>query len=239
MVAEFASDLIRLRTQEGMCVAKAKGRLRGRQPKLNARQEAHLVALHHAGEHSTAEPGELFGVGRSTDRVPSDRARPPTPRAGEQDDDSIAQGRVSISTGGSPKDARGALSIHLGRVGHAQPLGCGVQPPVARPQGGVSSEHGGGEQLRVDVADPEAEELLLLDVVRRTSVCCRDRGLREVIEQSEDYDTVLEAAQREFSGDPWMAPGQRRRSSRAGQVRDRCRGGDRSKPRCRRGSTVG
>ena len=49
-----------------MRIGKAKGRLRGRQPKLNARQEAHLVALHHAGEHSTAELGELFGVGRST-----------------------------------------------------------------------------------------------------------------------------------------------------------------------------
>lgn len=32
MVAEFESDLIRLRTKEGMRVAKAKGRLRGRQP---------------------------------------------------------------------------------------------------------------------------------------------------------------------------------------------------------------
>src|SRR5664280_394826 len=42
MVAE--SDLIRLRTQEGMKVAKAKGRLRGKQPKLNHRQEAHMVA---------------------------------------------------------------------------------------------------------------------------------------------------------------------------------------------------
>ncbi len=66
MVAEFESDLIRLRTKEGMRVAKAKGRLRGRQPKLNERQEAHLVALHRAGEHSTAELGDLFGVGRST-----------------------------------------------------------------------------------------------------------------------------------------------------------------------------
>jgi DNA invertase Pin-like site-specific DNA recombinase len=33
MVAEFESDLIRLRTQEGMKVAKAKGRLRGKQPR--------------------------------------------------------------------------------------------------------------------------------------------------------------------------------------------------------------
>jgi hypothetical protein len=42
MVAEFESDLIRLRTREGMKVAKAKGRLRGKQPKpkLNRRQEA-------------------------------------------------------------------------------------------------------------------------------------------------------------------------------------------------------
>ena len=44
MVAEFEADLIRLRTKEGMRIAKAKGRLRGKQPKLNPRQEAHLVA---------------------------------------------------------------------------------------------------------------------------------------------------------------------------------------------------
>jgi hypothetical protein len=49
----------------GSCVAKAKGSLRGRQPQLNARQEAHLVALHDAGEHSTTELGGLFGAGRS------------------------------------------------------------------------------------------------------------------------------------------------------------------------------
>jgi len=66
MVAEFEADLIRLRTREGMKAAKAKGRLRGKQPKLNARQEAHLVRLHKAGEHSTAELGDLFGVARST-----------------------------------------------------------------------------------------------------------------------------------------------------------------------------
>jgi DNA invertase Pin-like site-specific DNA recombinase len=41
MVAE--ADLILLRIKEGMRVAKAKGRLRGEQPKLNPRQEAHLV----------------------------------------------------------------------------------------------------------------------------------------------------------------------------------------------------
>jgi DNA invertase Pin-like site-specific DNA recombinase len=55
MVAEFESDLIRLRTREGMKVAKAKGRPRGKQPKLNRRQEAHLVSLVHSGEYSTAE----------------------------------------------------------------------------------------------------------------------------------------------------------------------------------------
>jgi hypothetical protein len=35
MVAEFEADLIRMRTREGMKVAKAKGRLRGKQPKLS------------------------------------------------------------------------------------------------------------------------------------------------------------------------------------------------------------
>ncbi len=71
MVAEFESDLIRLRTRQGMKVAKAKGRLRGKQPKLNRKQEAHLVSLVHSGEYSTLEVAELFGVGRpayDTDR---------------------------------------------------------------------------------------------------------------------------------------------------------------------------
>src|SRR3979411_745071 len=66
MVAEFESDLVRLRTREGMKLAKATGRRRGKQPKLNPRQEAHLVGLLQAGEHSTAELADLFGVARST-----------------------------------------------------------------------------------------------------------------------------------------------------------------------------
>jgi len=66
MVAEFESDLIRLRTREGMRVAKAKGRLRGKQPKLNRRQEAHLVELFNGGQYTTADLADLFGVARST-----------------------------------------------------------------------------------------------------------------------------------------------------------------------------
>lgn len=45
---------------------RAKGRLRGKQPKLSAKQEAHLVKLHGAGEHTIGELEELFGVTRST-----------------------------------------------------------------------------------------------------------------------------------------------------------------------------
>lgn len=66
MVAEFEADLIRLRTREGMKVAKAKGHLRGKQPKLNRRQEAHLASLWRSGEYTTAELSDLFGVARST-----------------------------------------------------------------------------------------------------------------------------------------------------------------------------
>ncbi|MCA1699055.1 MAG: recombinase family protein, partial [Actinobacteria bacterium] len=80
MVAEFEADLIRARTREGMKVAKAKGRLRGRAPKLTPRQEAHLVQLYTAGEHTTGELAELFGVARSTVYRAVDRSRSkPTP----------------------------------------------------------------------------------------------------------------------------------------------------------------
>ena len=40
--------------------------MRGKQPKLSRKQEAHLVSLVHTGEYSTLEVAELFGVGRST-----------------------------------------------------------------------------------------------------------------------------------------------------------------------------
>ena len=67
MVAEFESDLIRAaRTREGMAVAREKGRLRGRSPKLSPAQENHLVELHAAGSHSIAELAELFTIGRAT-----------------------------------------------------------------------------------------------------------------------------------------------------------------------------
>lgn len=75
MVAEFEADLARMRTREGMKIAKAKGRLRGKMPKLTARQEAHLVTLHEAGEHTSAELAELFGVARSTVYRAVERAR--------------------------------------------------------------------------------------------------------------------------------------------------------------------
>jgi DNA invertase Pin-like site-specific DNA recombinase len=66
MVAEFEADLIRMRIREGMKVAGARGRLRGKQPKLSPRQEAHLVTLHKAGTHTGAELAELVSVARST-----------------------------------------------------------------------------------------------------------------------------------------------------------------------------
>ncbi|WP_433489870.1 recombinase family protein [Nocardia grenadensis] len=64
--AEFEVDLLRMRTREGMAIAKAKGKLRGKQPKLSARQRARLVELHRAGTHTIVELAELFSVSRPT-----------------------------------------------------------------------------------------------------------------------------------------------------------------------------
>src|SRR5204862_5664818 len=41
--AEFEVDLLRMRTREGMAIARANGKLRGKAPKLGARQRAHLI----------------------------------------------------------------------------------------------------------------------------------------------------------------------------------------------------
>ncbi|VVE85429.1 recombinase family protein [Pandoraea sputorum] len=64
--AEFESDLIRLRTREGMAVARAKGRLRGKQPKLSIKQQKELRRMHDSGEHSISGLAELFAVSRPT-----------------------------------------------------------------------------------------------------------------------------------------------------------------------------
>jgi DNA invertase Pin-like site-specific DNA recombinase len=64
--AEFEVDLIRLRTREGMAIARENGRLKGKQPKLNPRQHAHLLGLYEAGEHTISELAELFSVSRAT-----------------------------------------------------------------------------------------------------------------------------------------------------------------------------
>jgi len=66
MATEFESDLIKMRTREGLAVARATGKLRGRKPKLTPSQEAHSVDLQHAGEKSPAELAEHLGVVLST-----------------------------------------------------------------------------------------------------------------------------------------------------------------------------
>ena len=66
MVAEFESDLIKMRTKEGLAIARANGKLRGRSPKLSARQEAHLAELHATGTRTPGDLAHLFGIARST-----------------------------------------------------------------------------------------------------------------------------------------------------------------------------
>lgn len=66
MVAEFEADLIRARTREGMQIAKAAGKLRGRQPTLSKAKRRHLIDLATTGKHTQAELAELFDVSRTT-----------------------------------------------------------------------------------------------------------------------------------------------------------------------------
>jgi DNA invertase Pin-like site-specific DNA recombinase len=55
-----------MRTREEMALARAKGRLKGKAPKLSHTQRTVLLRLHGAGEHSIAELAELFSVSRAT-----------------------------------------------------------------------------------------------------------------------------------------------------------------------------
>src|SRR5699024_5674391 len=60
--AEFESDLIRMRTREGMAIARAKGKLKGRQPKLSVMQQKALRRMYDEGSYSISDLAELFSV---------------------------------------------------------------------------------------------------------------------------------------------------------------------------------
>lgn len=64
--AEFEADLIRMRTREGMAVARARGKLRGKKPKLSDRQQSELRRMHGTGEYAISDLAELFSVSRPT-----------------------------------------------------------------------------------------------------------------------------------------------------------------------------
>ncbi len=92
-----------MRTRGGMKVAKAKGRLRGKQPKLSATQEAHLVKLYRAGEHTVSELEELFPITRSTIYRAITRAGARAPASSAQPTDSATLKARSVAV--SPPSA--------------------------------------------------------------------------------------------------------------------------------------
>lgn len=64
--AEFEADLIRMRTREGMAVARAKGKLRGKKPKLSDRQQKELRRMYDTGDYSISDLAEVFSISRPT-----------------------------------------------------------------------------------------------------------------------------------------------------------------------------
>lgn len=55
-----------MRTREGMAIARAKGKLRGKQPKLPGKQQRELRRMHDTGTYSISDLAELFSVSRPT-----------------------------------------------------------------------------------------------------------------------------------------------------------------------------
>jgi DNA invertase Pin-like site-specific DNA recombinase len=86
VVVEFEANLIRQRTREGMVIAKAKGKLRGKQPKLKPGQAREVRRMHDSGDCTVVEIAEMFNISRPTvyrtlDRVPHPKPHRPTTTA--------------------------------------------------------------------------------------------------------------------------------------------------------------
>lgn len=120
--AEFEVDLLRMRTREGMAVAKAKGKLKGKQPKLSVSQQSHLLQQHRSGEHTIADLAELFSVSRATvyrvlERQKTTGAESCESRTGELRPSARSGARPSTRSTRSAA-ARGCGVIPTGITGH-------------------------------------------------------------------------------------------------------------------------
>ena len=131
MVAEFESDLIRLRTREGMKVAKAKGRLRGKQPKLKPNQAKHLLELHDSA---------------------------PTPKPNWQNSSASADPRsTGPSSGSDPSHQNRSGHSHISRILRREPSA----RRQVRPAGYVRvqrAQHHGSPTLQSPLDDVSAAE---------------------------------------------------------------------------------
>ncbi len=97
-----------------MAVARAKGRLRGKQPKLSPKQEAHLVELYRSGEHTIGELEELFPCHPFHD-LPSSRTR----RGAH-----TAAGERQAETGPFPQCEPELTKIDRSQATQGQPASC-------------------------------------------------------------------------------------------------------------------
>lgn len=55
-----------MRTREGMAIARAKGRLKGRQPKLSSKQQNELRRMHASGDYTITDLADIFSISRPT-----------------------------------------------------------------------------------------------------------------------------------------------------------------------------
>ncbi len=64
--AEFETDLIMMRTRDGIKIARAKGKLRGKKTKLSEKQHRELRRMYDTGDYSISDLADVFAVSRPT-----------------------------------------------------------------------------------------------------------------------------------------------------------------------------
>ena len=64
--AEFEADVASQRTKEGLAIARAKGRLNGKPPKLSKRQHLKVLEEFESGDVTVGDLAEDYGVDRAT-----------------------------------------------------------------------------------------------------------------------------------------------------------------------------
>ena len=133
VLAELQRELIIANTRDGLASARARGRIGGRRPKLNAEQAQHAQQLYDDGQHTVQQIADLLRVPRTTiyghlNKTATGRRTASASASAQQPRRRCLNGR-SCSAATQTPSTRGSVRLRAVPVRRTRPPDAQNEPP--------------------------------------------------------------------------------------------------------------